>query len=94
MPYFFAVDYWMIIMKTFPPNKRFLRDFISNRDSAGNEIRREKFNDQESEIASRNVPDHLVPKHGHGYPSERIIYPRQQNRRSLVCIEEAFKNVW
>jgi len=30
MPYFFAVDHWIIIMKTTLSNKRFLRDFISD----------------------------------------------------------------
>ncbi|OGP93159.1 MAG: hypothetical protein A2156_08375 [Deltaproteobacteria bacterium RBG_16_48_10] len=70
-------------------------DELIYRDTAGNEIRREKFEDPEAETASRNVADHhLVPKHGHGYPSERVIYPLQQKRRSLACIEEVFKNVW
>jgi len=69
-------------------------DMLIYRDIAGNETRREKFNDQESEIASRNVPDHLVPKHGHGHPSERIIYSLQRNRRGLACIEDVSKNVW
>lgn len=69
-------------------------DELLYRDSAGNEIRRERYSDQGSEIASRNLPHHLLPKHDHGYPSVKMICPRQQNRKSLVCIEEVFKNVW
>ncbi|HSB03853.1 MAG TPA: hypothetical protein VLK23_01570 [Thermodesulfobacteriota bacterium] len=69
-------------------------DMLIYRDMAGNEIRREKFSDQESEIASRNIPDRLAPKHGHGHPSKRIIYPLRQNRKTLACIDEDFKNVW
>jgi hypothetical protein len=70
-------------------------DELIYRDTAGNEIRRERFNDREGEIAPRYSRDHhLVPKHGPGYPSERIIDPLQRSRRSLVCIEERFTNVW
>jgi len=51
-------------------------DMLVFRDIAGNETRREKFNDREAEKVSRNVPNHRwVLKHGPDYPSERMIFP-------------------
>jgi hypothetical protein len=69
-------------------------DMLIYRDTAGNEIRREKFGDQEPEVASKDIPDPLVRRHGHGYPSDRVIFPFQQNRKTLACKDEGFRDVW
>ncbi len=68
-------------------------DELIYRDTAGNEIRRERFNDRESESAPRISADRrLVSKNGHPY--DGVIYPLQRKRRTLVCIDDVFNNVW
>jgi len=67
-------------------------DQLIYRDTAGNEIRREGFNDRESEKTVHILPhSYFTPRPG--CPRERVIYPSQQNRRSRVCIEEVFRYV-
>ncbi len=69
-------------------------DELVYRDGAGNEIRRERFDRLESETNPRIAlpPDPFFLRNDR-LPG-RVIYPIRQNRRSLHCIEEAFKNVW
>ena len=40
------------------------------------------------------IDDHPAPKHSHGYPSKRMIFPLDRNRKRLVCIDEGFRHVW
>jgi len=70
-------------------------DMLIYRDLAGNEIRREKFNVTGASVSLSPLPYHHHPMTSHDRnPSQRVVYPLQQNRRSLFCIEEGFKNLW
>ena len=69
-------------------------DMLIYRDSDGNEARREKFNVNGASVSLSPLPYHHPMTSQNGNPSQRVVYPLQQNRRSLFCIEEGFKNLW
>jgi hypothetical protein len=67
-------------------------DELTYRDTAGNEVSREQLNEFHTGAALRIAPPpHPVSKNAGSLG--RIIYPVQENRRSLRCIDEAFRNV-
>jgi len=67
-------------------------DELTYRDTAGNEVSREKLNELDAGAALRVAPPpHPVSKNAS--PLGRIIHPAQENRRRLRCIDEAFRNV-
>jgi len=68
-------------------------DELTYRDTAGNEIRREKWNAQQGKMTPRGLLEQR-PVPTNGDPLGRVVYPLRQNQRSLGCIEEAFRNVW
>jgi hypothetical protein len=68
-------------------------DELTYRDTAGNEVSREKLTGLDAGAALRVSPHpQLVSKNANSLG--RVIYPVQKNRRSLRCIDEAFRNVW
>ena len=67
-------------------------DELIYRDTAGNEVSREKLNELDAGAALRAAP-HPHPVSKNASPLGRIIYPFQENRRSPRCIDEAFRNV-
>jgi hypothetical protein len=68
-------------------------DELTYRDTAGNEVHREKPNGLDAGAALTFAPrPHLASKDAN--PLERVTYPGQKNRRSPRCIDEAFRNVW
>ena len=69
-------------------------DMLIYRDLAGNETRRETFNVNRASVSLPPLPYHHPMISQNENPSQRVVYPLRQNRRSLSCIEEGFKNSW
>ena len=70
-------------------------DELIFRDTAGNEVRREKFNgtETETEVASNtDFNNHSVSKNG--TLKEKGIHPFSQSYRTHVGIENLYKNIW